>query len=130
MSLKHAALTAAAFAPCAGVNPMPAAAQAPNCANMYNGVMQLYQTAPQSLEYAQMAAIYSASCVGSSADPIYPLAAGLGYSGPPTDIPQATLLRATFTGHRSESDLASAAAAGVAESVQSAPTAGAARIAG
>jgi hypothetical protein len=87
MSLKHAALTAAAFALCAGVNPAPAAAQTANCANMYNGVMQLYQTAPQSPEYAQMAATYSASCVGASAGPIYPPAAGPGYPGPASYAP-------------------------------------------
>ena len=82
MSLKNAALTATAFALCAGVNPAPAAAQTANCADMYNRVMQMYQTAPQSPEYAQMAGAYSASCVGASAGPIYPSVAGPGYAGP------------------------------------------------
>src|SRR5271154_1712081 len=83
MSLKHAALTAAAFALCAVAEPAPAAAQAPNCGAMYNRVMQLYQTAPQSLEYAQMAAAYSASCVGPSAGPAYAPGYGPGYYPPP-----------------------------------------------
>jgi hypothetical protein len=78
MLLKLApALTAVTFAFCASVD--PAAAQAPNCGAMYSQVMGLYQTAPQSPQYAQMAAAYSASCVGPSAGPAYP-APGYGYT--------------------------------------------------
>jgi hypothetical protein len=83
MLLKHAALAAATFALCSAVNHTPAAAQAPNCGAMYNRVMQLYQTAPQSPEYAQMAAAYSASCVGPSAGPAYAPGPGPGYYPPP-----------------------------------------------
>jgi hypothetical protein len=76
MSLKHVGLTVATFALFAAVNAAPAAAQVPNCGDMYNRVMQLYQAAPASPEYAQMASAYSASCVGpsASAGPAYPAA--------------------------------------------------------
>jgi hypothetical protein len=72
MPLKHTALAAAIFAACAAVNPPPAAAQVPNCLDMYNRVMQLFQAAPQSPAYAQMAAAYSANCLGPAAGPAYP----------------------------------------------------------
>jgi hypothetical protein len=81
MSLKYVALTATAFALCAWVNSEPAAAQVPNCGEMYNRVMQLYQAAPYSPEYAQMTAAYGASCVGPSAGPAHP-EAGPGYAAP------------------------------------------------
>ena len=100
MLFKHVALTAAAFALCAAVNPAPAAAQTSNCGDMYNRVMQLYQAAPQSPEYAQMSASYNASCIGPSASSAYPAAsypaagypaAGYGYApayayGPPVSV--------------------------------------------
>jgi hypothetical protein len=71
MLLKHAGLTLATLTFCAAVDLAPAVAQAPNCADMYNRTMGLYQAAPASPEYAQMAAAYSASCVGPSATPAY-----------------------------------------------------------
>jgi len=80
MLLKPAALATATFALCAAVNPPPAAAQTPNCGEMYGRVMQLYQTAPQSPEYAQMAAAYSASCVGPTAGPAYYPPPAYGYA--------------------------------------------------
>jgi|ERR1700733_11153280 hypothetical protein len=83
MSLKYVALTAATLALCAAVNPAPAAAQAPNCGDMYNRVMQLYQAAPLSPEYAQMAGAYGARCLGASAGPAYSPTSGPGYP-PPT----------------------------------------------
>jgi hypothetical protein len=95
MSLKYVVLTAATFALCAAVNPTPAAAQALNCGDMYNRVMQIYQAAPQSPEYAQMSATYSASCAGPSVGSVYPSAgypsAGYGYAptyvyGPPISV--------------------------------------------
>ena len=95
MLFKLAALTEVACGLCAALNPAPAAAQAPNCGDMYNRVMQLYQTAPLSPEYAQMAAGYSASCVGTSAGPAYPAAgypaSAYGYApgyvyGPPVSV--------------------------------------------
>src|SRR6266851_4603333 len=39
-----------------------ASAQAPNCGDLYNHLMGLYQAAPQSPEYSQMSAFYSANC--------------------------------------------------------------------
>ena len=49
---------------------------------MYNRVMQLYQVAPQSPEYAQIAGAYSTSCLGASAGPTYSPVAGPGYYPP------------------------------------------------
>ncbi|HZT86403.1 MAG TPA: hypothetical protein VFA12_00450 [Stellaceae bacterium] len=43
----------------------PAAAQV-NCADLYNRMIALYQTAPQSPEYAQMAASYNGYCVAGA----------------------------------------------------------------
>ena len=49
-----------------------ASAQAPNCGDLYNHLMGLYQAAPQSPEYSQMSAFYSANCLaGASAAPAY-----------------------------------------------------------
>jgi hypothetical protein len=79
MLLKHAGLTLATLTLCAAVNLTPAAAQAPNCTDMYNRTMGLYQAAPASPEYAQMAAAYSASCIGPSAISADP-APGNGYA--------------------------------------------------
>jgi hypothetical protein len=88
MPLKHAVLTASAFALCVAVNAAPADAQGPNCGDMYNRVMQLYQIAPQSLEYAQMSGAYSASCLGASA--------GRAYSAPAGPSDNATTIRANI----------------------------------
>jgi hypothetical protein len=100
MLLKHAGLTLATLTLCAAVDLAPAAAQAPNCAEMYSRTMGLYQAAPASPQYAQMAAAYSASCIGPSATaypapangyapsygyaPAYigtPVGVGIGFSG-------------------------------------------------
>jgi hypothetical protein len=114
MSLKYVALTAATFALCAAVNPTPAAAQALNCGDMYNRVMQIYQAAPQSPEYAQMSATYSASCAGPSAGSVYP-SAGYPSAGYPSAGYPSAMLRLMFTGRRSASGSALATAvAGVA----------------
>jgi hypothetical protein len=45
----------------------PASAQSPNCVDLYNRVMAVYQTAPLSPEYNQMAAAYGATCLGGAA---------------------------------------------------------------
>ncbi len=72
MPLKLVALAGATLAICASIDPAPAAAQAVNCADMYGRVMALYQAAPLSPAYNQMAAAYAASCLaGTSAAPIY-----------------------------------------------------------
>jgi hypothetical protein len=72
MSLKLAALAGATLALCASIDPAPAAAQTVNCAGMYGQVMALYQAAPLSPAYNQMAAAYGASCLaGTSAAPLY-----------------------------------------------------------
>jgi hypothetical protein len=73
MSLKHAALAGTVLALCAAINTAPVAAQPVNCADLYNRVMAVYQTAPLSPEYSQMAAAYGATCLaGASAAPAYP----------------------------------------------------------
>jgi hypothetical protein len=72
MSLKLAAMAGATLALCASIDPAPAAAQAANCADMYGRVMALYQAAPQSPAYNQMAAAYGASCLaGTPAAQVY-----------------------------------------------------------
>ena len=72
MALKLAAVAGATLALSASINPAPVAAQAMNCADMYSRVMALYQTAPLSPAYNQMAAAYVASCLPTSAAPVYP----------------------------------------------------------
>jgi hypothetical protein len=74
MPIKYAASTAAVLLGlCTAIDPAPAAAQAPNCVDMYSHVMALYQSAPLSPEYNQMAAAYAASCLrGASFAPTYP----------------------------------------------------------
>ena len=72
MSLKLAGLAGATLALCALIDPAPVAAQTVNCADMYGRVMALYQAAPLSPAYNQMAAAYAASCLtGAYAAPIY-----------------------------------------------------------
>ena len=71
MSLKLAAMAGATLALFASLDPEPAAAQAVNCADMYGQVMALYQAAPLSPAYNQMAAAYSTSCLGRSAAQVY-----------------------------------------------------------
>ena len=72
MSLKLAALAGAIVVLCTSIDPAPVAAQAVNCADMYGRVMALYQTAPLSPAYIQVAATYSASCLaGRPAAQVY-----------------------------------------------------------
>jgi hypothetical protein len=93
MSLKQPAMMLAAIALCAAAGSTPVLAQSEGCLDQYNRVMALYQTAPLSPEYNQMAASYSARClVGASAGPAYygstgygstnPANYGYGYNGP------------------------------------------------
>jgi hypothetical protein len=103
MSLKQAAIAGAILALCVGAVPEPASAQSPNCVDLYNQVMTVYQAAPQSPEYNQISAAYSANClVGQSAaatylpdypqysapepyygyEPYYPAYGGYGYAVP------------------------------------------------
>jgi len=74
MSFRQPAIALAAVAFClVTADYTPVAAQAPNCVDLYNQVMALYQTAPQSPQYNQMSAYYAASCLGGpSAGPAYP----------------------------------------------------------
>jgi hypothetical protein len=65
MSLKLVALVGATLALCAS-NPAPVAAQGVNCTDIYGRVIALYQTAPQSPEYSQTAASFSASCLAGT----------------------------------------------------------------
>src|SRR5580704_5143279 len=67
MSLKSIALAAAGLAVSATLDIAPVAAQTVNCTDMYNRMMALYGTAPQSPEYSQMAAAYSGTCVAGAA---------------------------------------------------------------
>jgi hypothetical protein len=69
----------AALAVCAAACPGLAAAQPVNCGDLYNRLIALYQSAPQSPAYAQMAAAYQASCVTGS--PTQPGAVAPGYAG-------------------------------------------------
>ena len=86
MSLKQPAIMLAAVALCAAVGSAPVLAQSGSCADQYNRVTALYQTAPLSPEYNQMAAAYSARCLAgaSAAQPpaYYGGTAGYGYNGP------------------------------------------------
>jgi hypothetical protein len=73
MSLKHAAIAGAILALCVGAVPKPASAQIPDCADLYNQAITIYRAAPQSPEYAQIAAAYNANCLaGAAAAPPYP----------------------------------------------------------
>jgi len=50
----------------------PASAQSPDCGDLYNHLMGLYQAAPQSPEYSQMSAFYNGTCIAdASAAPAY-----------------------------------------------------------
>ena len=66
MSLKQPAIMLAAVALCAAVGSAPVLAQSGSCADQYNRVTALYQTAPLSPEYSQMAAAYNARCLGGA----------------------------------------------------------------
>lgn len=62
-----------------------ALAQALSCPDLYNRLMALYRTAPQSAEYSQMAATYNASCRGA----VSPSNSGIGTTSAmgPTNLP-------------------------------------------
>ena len=85
MSLKQPAIVLAAVALCGAAGSAPALAQFESCAAQYNRVTALYQTAPLSPEYSQMAAAYSARCLGGAAaapPPAYYGSTGYGYNSP------------------------------------------------
>jgi hypothetical protein len=73
MSLKLVALAGATLALCTLIDPAPVAAQGTTCADLYSRVVALYQTAPLSPAYNQMAAAYVTSCLPrTAAAPVYP----------------------------------------------------------
>ena len=86
MSLKQPAIMLAAVALSAAAGSAPVLAQSESCLDQYNRVTALYQTAPLSPEYSQMAAAYSARCLaGTSAvapPAYYGSTTGYGYNGP------------------------------------------------
>jgi hypothetical protein len=86
MSLKQPAIMLAAVALCAAAGSAPALAQSESCVAQYNRVTALYQIAPLSPEYSQMAAAYSARCLGGAAaappPAYYGSTTGYGYNGP------------------------------------------------
>jgi hypothetical protein len=86
MSLKQPAIMLAAVALCAAEGSAPVLAQSGSCVDQYNRVTALYQTAPLSPEYNQVAAAYSARCLAgaSAAQPpaYYGNTTGYGYNGP------------------------------------------------
>jgi len=83
MSLKQPAIMLAAVALCVAAGSAPVLAQSEGCLGQYNRLMALYQTAPLSPEYSQMAAYYSARCLaGASAGPAYYGNTGYGYNSP------------------------------------------------
>jgi hypothetical protein len=63
MSLKQPTIMLAVVTLCAAAGSAPALAQSESCVAQYNRVTALYQTAPLSPEYGQMAAAYSARCL-------------------------------------------------------------------
>ena len=75
-SFRRLALATTAVAFCIAAGSAPVAAQSEHCVDLYNRVMALYQTAPQSYEYNRVASYYSARCLVTG-----PLARP-GYSGP------------------------------------------------
>jgi hypothetical protein len=76
MSLKQPTIMLAAVTLCAAAGSAPALAQSESCVAQYNRVTALYQIAPLSPEYSQMAAAYSARCYNG------PAYYGYGYSAP------------------------------------------------
>jgi hypothetical protein len=72
-SFKRPVIAFAAAALCVAAGSAPAAAQSERCADLYNRVMGLYQTAPYSPEYSRISAYYNSRCLtGPSAGPAYP----------------------------------------------------------
>ena len=83
MSLKQPVIMLAAVALCAAAGSTPALAQSESCVDQYNRVAALYQTAPLSPEYSQMAAAYNARCLtGVPVAPAYYGSTGYGYNNP------------------------------------------------
>jgi hypothetical protein len=83
MSLKQPTIMLAAVALCAAAASTPVLAQSGGCQDQYNRVMALYQTAPLSPEYSQMAAAYNARCLaGAAAGPAYYGSTGYGPNSP------------------------------------------------
>jgi hypothetical protein len=73
-SFKGPVLAITAVALCIVGGSVPAAAQSERCTDLYGRVVALYQSAPYSPEYSQMANYYSSRCLagGPSAGPGYP----------------------------------------------------------
>ena len=69
----------------AALHSSSALAQALNCPDLYNRLMGLYRTAPQSAEYSQIAGTYNASCRGA----VSPSNSGVGTTSAmgPTNLP-------------------------------------------
>jgi hypothetical protein len=63
-----------------------AAAQPVDCGDLYNRMMGLYQSAPQSPEYAQMYAAYNSSCAGGGPAGV---GVGAGVMAPGGGVPSA-----------------------------------------
>jgi hypothetical protein len=86
MSLKQPTIVLAAVTLCAAAGSAPVLAQSESCVAQYNRVTALYQIAPLSPEYGQMAAAYSARCLGGAAaappPTFYGSTTGYGYNGP------------------------------------------------
>jgi hypothetical protein len=107
MSLRSMALAVAGLAISATLDTAPVAAQPVNCTDVYNRMMALYGTAPQSPEYSQMAAAYSASCVAGAAaaaptagSPNAPADNGLPMRGAPTNTMPTESRERVPGGHR------------------------------
>jgi hypothetical protein len=77
--------SSAAFVLVAALHCSPVSAQPVNCGELYNRVMALYQTAPQSAEYSQMSATYNGSCRTGAG------AANTGAPGTASALPQTSL---------------------------------------
>src|SRR6266481_1306100 len=92
-------VTAAVVVAVGAAGSTAASAQSPNCGDLYSHLMGLYQAAPQSPEYSQMSAFYSANCLAGASDapayapyyqppsygyaePDYPYYGGYGYAVP------------------------------------------------
>jgi len=65
-SFKGPALALAAIALVVAAGSTPAAAQSERCTHLYGRAMALYQAAPYSNEYSQMANYYTSRCLAGS----------------------------------------------------------------
>jgi hypothetical protein len=63
------AIATTTVALCVAAGSAPAAAQSGHCVDLYNRVMALYQTGPQSYEYNRMASYYSPRCLAAGPQP-------------------------------------------------------------